>query len=265
MADFPLTAPGFVEQISAQTVTTSATANTKGSWVELVTSTAYDADGILISLRSSGSGISWLFDFGVGGAGSEVVIAANFLFAQDTGIIGYFHLPVSVPAGTRIAARSQGSTGSSTPILRAHLIRGGLWSPPSAGRIVTLGANTADSGGATVDCGASANTLGAWSELSSAVPDDIAGLWLNLGNRNNTAATLAATFRIQLGVGAAASENPVWGPVEFLSGLSSYGPLPAVWWPVAIPAGERLAVRCQSNITDATDRKFDAVAYGLVI
>jgi hypothetical protein len=37
------------------------------------------------------------------------------------------------------------------------------------------------------------------------------------------------------------------------------------FFPVYIPAGERLSARCSSSVTDATDRKLDVIIYGAAL
>jgi len=250
-----------------QTVHGSASANTKGAWTELVTSTSQDADELWVGLASSSSSFGWLVDIGVGAAGSEVTIAPDILVAQTGRLMKWFRIPLAVPAGSRIAARGQSTTGSINFQAIVHPVRSGLFAPPPGGKIRALCSNTADSGGLQIDPGAVANTYGSWAEVSSSLPADVAAIWLDLGNIQNTALTAQApNFRLDIGIGGAGSEVTIFGPIRFGSDAAAqFGPLPSVWWPLSIPAGTRVAARARAALTDATDRKFDLTVHALTI
>lgn len=271
MPDFPIAySPGFAEIVTtgAPVLTAHASAHTKGVYTELIASTAYDCDGLLCMTCGSAASVGAMVDVAVGAAGSEIVIFPNFLVGSTGRVVQWFHIPVSVPAGSRIAARCQGVTGGTAVTIQAHVIRRGGWHTPSGGRIEALGANTATTRGKVIDPGAVLNTLGAWAELSAATAQDISAVHLFLGNGGNTAPTDLSTngFRVQLGIGAAGSEVLALGSLGFgSSSTGAYGPLPLFWFPLSIPAGSRVAARALANTTDATDRLFDLVAYGLVI
>lgn len=269
MPDFPIQhTPGFLENAATgTTVTASASTNTKGAYAELITSTAYDADGIMVALQTNNTVAGSLVDFAVGGAGSEQIVMANVIIGQTARLTTYVFIPISLPAGSRVAARCQSTVSSQAYGVAAHLYRAGLWGPPPGGTIVTLGADTSDSGGQVIDPGATIDTYGSWAQLSASTSQDIAAVYLMLANRQNSAPTdQSVNFYLKLGIGAADSEVEVWGPIRFSSSSSgSYGPLPAAWFPVSIPAGSRLVARARAGINDATDRLFDLVVYGLVV
>ena len=100
----------------APDVDAGASANTKGSWVEIVASTTNDAKGYTVMLMSDPSidtANQMLFDIGVGGSGSEQIIAADLFLYGDSfrahgQAVGPFWTPI--PAGSRLAARVQSST-----------------------------------------------------------------------------------------------------------------------------------------------------------
>lgn len=267
--DFPIQhAPGFLENAgTGTTVTASVTTNTKGAYTELITSTGYDADGIMVTLQQNNTVAGALMDFAIGAAGSEQIVMANVLIGQTTRLSTYVFIPISLPAGSRVAARCQSTNSGQAFAIATHLYRAGLWGPPPGGTIVTLGADTSDSGGQVIDPGATINTYGSWAQLSASTSQDIAAVYLMLANRQNSAPTdQSVNFHLQLGIGAAASEVLIWGAIRFSSSSAgSYGPLPSVWFPVSIPAGSRLVARARAGINDATDRLFDLVVYGLVV
>lgn len=259
--------PGYAQVVAYGNTVTSGSANTKGSWVELVASTAFDADQLLITLGQSNAICSGLVDVAIGASGSEQIIVANILCAGSPRMATSFHLPLGVPAGSRIAARVADTDGAQAFQVRVNLIRAGLWANPSSGSIVTLGANTADSGGVAVDPGSTINTYGSWSQVTASTSDYIAALAVRIGGADNAApADSALGFYLDIGVGGAGSEVAIYEGLPFGSQSAGwYGGNPAVWFPAGIPAGSRLAARARSNVTDATDRLFDVVLYGHVI
>ena len=246
-----------------RTVSASGTANTKGAYVELVTSTAADADGMLVMYAQVTSNVSHLCDFSIGGAGSEVLMATNLHLSAGNNVPEWFYVPGPIPAGSRIACRTQCSTASSQLVASCVLVKGGWFAPPPGGSIVTLGANTADSGGTPINAGAVANTFGAWVQLTASTPQDIKAMALKVGGINNTTPTVGSGV-FQIGFGAAAAEVPVLAvPNRMGTALDNYGPMPDFWFPCSIPAGSRVAARWMSTVTDATDRVCDLIGYGL--
>lgn len=242
-------------------VAASASTNTKGTWVELITATDGVATGILVQLRG-GSTIpaDHLVDIGVGGAASEVVLIPDLVVSSSTdiGVVDYF-FPLLLPAGTRISARSQSTTGSQVPLVGVCVFGG---NPARAlTSVAAWGATAADSGGVSVDPGAVANTKGAWTELSASI-EGCDYLALGFGNQLNNARA-ASNVIIDLGIGGAGSEVVVLPDVflRFVTGADV--PIPgSVYLPLSLPAGARLSARSSTVTTDATDRLVDVVAYG---
>lgn len=255
---------GRAETGGADTAATNGTlasvtaANAKGAWAELIASAARDAGGLILSVIQSSTDQDALIDIGVGGAGSESVIAANLCFAggQRTQL---FPIPIAIPAGSRVAYRFQCTNSAVVMNATVTLLAGDSY----IGRVDTYGANTADSGGVSVDPGAVAHTVGEYSELAAALTYDIRGFMIGITNQSNTGRT-ACQWLARLGVGAALSEQVIMNNI-FLTCLSFHNMWPMligpIWMP--IPAGSRVALAAQCSITDATDRLFDAIFYGL--
>jgi len=99
--------------------------NTKGAWVQLTASSTRDHTGLIVATQNgnnnSRTGVRFLLDIGVGGAGSEKVIVPDMPIRTNvsSGVevplppyFGPFGAPI--PAGTRIAARVACSSTSST-------------------------------------------------------------------------------------------------------------------------------------------------------
>lgn len=99
-----------------------SSANTKGSWVQLTGSSAYAIRALQMMLDSRGgvdtTNGNWFMDIGIGGAGSEQVLIPNvFSFVSANRSMMTLRYPpimaVSIPAGTRIAARAQSTLTTS--------------------------------------------------------------------------------------------------------------------------------------------------------
>jgi hypothetical protein len=106
------------------TVTASATVNTKGSYAQLIASTAFDADAFYVGIKTSTASINFLVDLSVGAAASEQIILPNIMFRSAAAIASPFtllYVPVHVKKGQRIAARSQSSTASAACVVGVYL------------------------------------------------------------------------------------------------------------------------------------------------
>lgn len=96
-------------------------ANTKAAYSEIVASTTYDIGALQVIFDdqavASAAAQWWLVDIAVGAAGSEVVIIPNILFWSNSAAILVLASPplfrVHIPAGTRLAARAQGTNNTS--------------------------------------------------------------------------------------------------------------------------------------------------------
>jgi len=130
-------------------------------------------------------------------------------------------------------------------------------------RCETYGAVTADSGGTGVDPGGSANTKGAWSELTAATSFDIGALLVVVGTRANSAVDASHEQLLDIGVGAASSEVVVLPDMALRASAVTdlYQPEFGFYF-VDIDAGSRIAARSEDNQTDATDRLLDVEAIG---
>lgn len=257
-------AVGLTAGTTRGTLVTAGAANTKGAYAQLTASSPIDCDAFIVTVQEI-SGADCLIDIAVGGAGSEQIICANLHHINGTFESGLnYFVPIPIPIATRIAARSQTIPGASVQALGVHLIKGGHIYPSPMGRMTTYGANTADSGGVSIDPGAAANTKGAYSEITSSTTNPIKGFILAVGTAGNVALSTGNWF-VDVAVGGAGSEVVILPDWYLRSTASADGILPAVSpiFPIEIPASTRIAVRAQSTITDATDRLFDAFIYGL--
>lgn len=242
------------------TLTGSASANNKGSYVELSSSIPFGVSGVLIQTNFGTLGDA-LIDIALGAAGSEIVIWSNLLATAQKLRGGSFYVPLVLPAGQRLSARCQHTSSSGSVQFQITLIGAG---GGGFQRVEPCGAATGDSGGVSVEPGAVAHTKGAYSELIAATAFAYKWAVLAIGGQNN-AIRSTSNWLVDLAVGAAASEQIIVPDLlHRCDGNGDDGVYPPYWsFPISIPAGSRVAVRAQAETTDATDRIFDAVLYGL--
>jgi hypothetical protein len=274
MADWPLLFDGqrwedLTTGAAGFTVTSHASANTKGTYVELTASSTNDASLIYVELVPLGAtSADYLFDVAVGAAASEQVILENLIACRVTAATGrlgaHYMFPVSIPAGTRVAARCQDTTGGQGTRVSALLMSQSFLPSRPLGIVTTYGANTADSGGTQVDPGGTANTYGAFSEITSSTTRPTRMLYVGFGNQVNAART-NCSWRVDLAVGAGGSEQDIIESI-LVSGdapSDSLSPMCAGPFPVSIPSGTRIAANARCDTNDATDRLLDVVLYGV--
>lgn len=272
MPDFPSTVGGTRMQNGSVTaassepfyMTANASTNTKGAYVELISSTSFEANGLFITLRRGNLNGDALIDIAIGGSGSEQVVVPNIGFACQVLRYGTsFFIPFYIPAGSRISARVQATTGSATVGIQVVPIGGSLINQPGFSRAINYGATTADSGGTQVDPGGTINTKGSYSEITSATTAPIRYLVVAVTNQNNGTGTTAA-WLFDIAIGGSGSEVVIVPDLmEVLdSNLDTLTPC-HYCFPVNIPVGSRIAIRAQCSINDATDRLIDFNLIGI--
>lgn len=218
--------------------------------VELVASTSEDWCGFW-AFTTQGTSVGSLWKLYVGGSGSESEFVEFVGSNAETEPLNLF-IPIQVPAGSRVSAAKADSDGFGAAT-RIHLtpVRGATTNPlVSRGTLIgaTAGALT------DVDAGASANTKGSWVQLVASSARDAKGFtlvgWGDSSNDSNV------RYHVDVGVGAAASEQIILADVAFAAegyrvGLKG-SPVGPFWTP--IPAGSRIALRCQCSSATAAVR-----------
>jgi hypothetical protein len=247
--------------------TASASANTKGSYSTIDADAPLDADGFWLYLMPHTANRDYHVDIAIGGAGSEVNILENIQISS-AGASGFLdswevYVPLPIRGGTRISARCAASTGSAVISVGFRFVKSELTRAQRMGRATTYGAAVGDSGGTAIDPGASADTLGAWAEITASLTRRIRGYaLLSIGNKVNSART-AGSLGVQFGIGGAGSEVAVTGVVQIQAEATSDLLKPVIRGiNIDLPAGVRLAARGISQTNDATDRLFEVVVIG---
>lgn len=131
-----------------------ATANTKGSWVELTSS--FSATGEIVSFsigddrNSALTDAQWLVDIGIGSEGSEAVVIGDFLLGADATcdailptVVGPF--PAADLQGERVSARAQCTLTNATDRLfriAAHVTEGTPVSGGGGGSVQLVNSNS---------------------------------------------------------------------------------------------------------------------------
>lgn len=238
-----------------------ASANTKGSYVELVTTAPFDACALRITGSTNGS-VSYLIDIAIGAATSEQIIVANYHVSYMNINDRYDDLfPINIPAGVRIAIRCQATTGGAATLMTVQLFSA-THANPGFARSVTYGAGIGDSGGTDVDAGAVLNTKGSYAEISAAMGMPTQYLVMCLDDRVNTAPA-EITGDIDLAIGAATSEQIIVPDCTYYWDANGDFLTPrSCGFFIQIPEGVRLAARQACGTTDANDRIVSLLCIG---
>lgn len=242
----------------------AAGAGSKGSWSQLVAATGFDADGLWVQQGVS-NGIEQIVDIGSGGSGSEQVIIANLLNGgAGADEVKNVFFPLDIPAGSRLAARSQVRSGQSGNTYLAVVLGAATHFSTPLQRVTTYGIDTSRTAGAygiIVDAGASTNTKSSWVEVDAACANPIKYLTIVVNCFEQTRS--AQYWLFDVAVGAAGSEQTILSNLWFAIDATNGPTIPGTWTlPCAIPAGTRLAVRAQSNTSTASQRRTAYALYG---
>ena len=247
----------------------SATIHTKGSYVELIASTGFDYTSITLVFGDRDPDLCFA-DIAVGSAGNEEVIISNYMIGSTsdgavTFTSGTCAIPISIPAGSRVSARTQGGNSSMNgPRIGGIGYSGSFSNSAGLVKVSDVGSVIGSTGGTVIDPGSSANTKGSWVELTSSSSESYAGFLLSL-NHNRDTTPEAGQFLLDVAIGSSGNEEIIF-PDYFFSSDSN-----DVWCnmhipsfiPIAIPSGTRIAVRAQASITDAGNRVFGCTFYGV--
>jgi hypothetical protein len=234
-------------------VTADASVHTKGAWTQLIASTAAAADLLFIYCINSTTNVATegLLDIGIGAAGAETVMVANAIGGQLSNALRNDQIfPVSIPAGSRVAARLQNVIGSRSANMRIGLLSSGVKAPAA---LDTIGADTAASRGTNMP---SANT---YVELTASTSQAYRAIVMAPIGATNVGQNHTSTFT--LAKGASGSEVELGRAVvrHLVQEICCYDvqQVPFVYYG-NVPAGTRLAVK-QSVASSVRD----VILYGV--
>lgn len=135
------------------TITAGGTANTKGTYVTLISSTDYDVYGFYLLIQeawTNGAQVNMLLDIRIGGASGKVILPDWQIGARHRGREGSWsnYFPLFIPRGMAVDARIQANTASDTAQVVIFLCKGTSGVPDNIyDGCDAYGANTSDSGG----------------------------------------------------------------------------------------------------------------------
>jgi hypothetical protein len=269
MPEFPFVSGGVVRgagatagtSSAATTLTAAGSANTKGTAVQLIAATEFDASWILVQLSNVSSTASYLVDILIGAATEQVIIPNLYAISKPGGNASPYLFPLFVPKGSRLSARCQASTASATIEINIVLVAGTMIAGGSAPSWVTEYGAVALSIGTNIDPGAVADTDSAWVEITAAttMPHN----WLAIAARFSDIILAASTkWRLNIGIGAA-TEQVLIPDLHFSAETGNDVPANSVaFLPVFIPAGSRLTAKVRSSVTTDGDRDIWLKLYG---
>lgn len=252
------------------TVTTGGTTFSKGAWVQLIASTAADISWVMTALNGSfGGGWQWAYDIGIGSSGNEMAVASNLISNMYGDCNTTYMFPLSIKAGTRVAARASSNNAGDTGNIKLNAFDDTALSAGVGSAIDTYGFNAATNLGVQIDPGGTANTKGAYSQLSSSITNDLCGFFIGIDDQSNTNTGTAGHMNVlvDIAIGGSGSEKIVVPNLSLFRDIQSGGSThyPETWpyLPIPIAAGTRVAARAQCSVTTSPDRLFGLTLYGV--
>lgn len=240
-------------------LTASASANTKGSYAQLVASTTFTCNSVQVVVANTiTTGTRYyLFDVATGAGGSETVVIPNIpvegagtatsaLYAS-----GIWPVPLAIASGTRVALRCQGSTGSVTMNVSMTLIAAGGVAGVSS--VTNYGSDTSTSLAVSVDPGASANTKGSYSQITASTSS--VTQWLQTMFALDHTSPANTFWLVDIATGAAASEVVLMPDLLVANAGTQAAVQPKSYDMLTyIANATRIAVRCSCTSNTATTR-----------
>lgn len=111
------------------------------------------------------------------------------------------------------------------------------------------GALTASTQGTVITASATINTKGAWAQLIAATTYESSWVMVTMSEHNG-----AGRYLVDIGIGAAASETVIIPNLHYANNGSGALSTQMYLFPLTIPAGVRIAARCQNSTASRTIR-----------
>jgi len=255
MSDWPVVgASRYVEDDAPSTsylttITASGSANVKGAWTTVIAALPFDIAALLLKVEYA-SGGDHLFDIGIGGAGSEVVIVPNVFCGATGGFgagnffnMGLISIPFPLPKNTRIAIRLQSNPGSLTIRVRMQFVAANFPHFPGLSKAAAIGVTDSGATAGTLITSVAGNAKTAWVELS---PGGISFttkhvLWTGFANTGT-----AADWNLDLGIGPVGGELAVLPNVFYRWRTVGYTECWSI--PLVLPKGTRVVARLNASV-----------------
>lgn len=199
------------------TLTSSASANTYGSWTAIgpASGFAYAVEWIQVELNTAFTAATTrnhYVDIGFGTDTSNVTVIVEKLCGSgattNSGHMYFF--PLAIPADVKLYARTQGTVGSSTIKINITAMGGNQnrGTMPTISRIVAIGSTTASTSGTAITMGAS-GAEGGWTQIVASSAEDYAGFMVAGPFYVDTNMTAGPSYVFDVGVGASGQERTV--------------------------------------------------------
>lgn len=252
-------------------VTTGGSSSTKGTPVELIASSAFDATAIRILAHSYAANTvdsRGCLDI-LAGASTEDVLIPDLLMGHcgtwlTSGAQGckVWEFPLFIPAGTRLSAQVAGARVSTAMRVAIELI--GDCGVPFFGwcgtRVDTYGIGTVPSGTAITP--GTSGAQGSWTEMSSSVSRQYHALVPSFQGASSDTSWGAKHLTVGIGIGAATEEELVSSYHFFTDSIEQVtGPINPSPHLCAIANASRIVMRASNHSTnDAYEAAIHLVA-----
>ncbi len=222
-----------------------------GAWVEVFANTAAPTTIAGLTLTAGTlAGVAWELEFGVGGAGSEVVVAVHRDVSSSANrplSLTFLAVPFSVAAGVRLAARQRSASAQAIGVAFSYYE---TFDSPHVVNTATLILTDAplNVAGATLTPSGSAWASSAWVELFAGVAREISLLGVVVPSKVAT-----TTREYDLGIGGSGAEVAI-STLRTAVNSQDFGAFQHLYLPAAypIPPSTRVAVRMRKTGTSAT-------------
>lgn len=252
------------------TLVTSGAINTYGSYTDLMIAAdnTLGLAGFWLNVSGQSTG-TFSATFATGAAAAEVDFLTAFPLAMNTTRPNQWwcHLPITVPAGTRISVKVKASTATQT--VRMQLIP--IWRGPRTPDGFTTNSVVGFSGGAspptfTIVAGntTTPNTRAAsYTQVTASAPFDVRAVMLLIGNNSSVAGTTNLLLTLATGAGGSEVDLPGLTNIHMFKHVNYGFPQPCVGpIEVNIPNGTRIAAIVAASTATANDRD---IALGLLL
>jgi hypothetical protein len=229
-------------------VISASSANVKSSFVTIIASTGFDFDEILIEIGWQPTGYSAaLVDIAIGAAGAEYIIIPNLLInVQNGGQAIGITLPMKIPAGSRISARTQCTTASSNIYINVIGFDSAFTNMEGVAGYDMLGASLATSIGTAVTPNSNGTTKGSFSQITAATPREYIGFTYQVDNQNTSNIGNNSYYAFDIAFGASGSELIVLPNVSLVVPQGGFQPC-YQFISMPIPTGTRISARAQGQ------------------
>jgi hypothetical protein len=244
-------------------------ANNYGPWVQLVASTQFDISflDIIAYNFNIASNTNAALQIAIGASGQEISIINDLMLVGSGSVVctSHFGIPISIPAGTRIAGRVQTKTAEAATIsVLLQSFDAAFTQVEGYAGVDSIGFVAASTQGTTIPVGGSF-VYDPYVQIIASTLRDYAGIFWIWDFLNTTYPNASNnTMQFDLAIGASGSESNIMSGIQFPCTASGQVGTSPTWTGIhfiPIPAGTRLAMQAASNGT--TVKGFGVTVYGL--